>query len=126
MSKKSVNNLITNFFHKYHNYMIDKNEIHNMKFTISINDKYNSLFRRESNNNDTRINFILILSYIDDFTRQNFFKFFKAYLFKIYNVSLNINNEYYSEKTMVETLSSLFDENGDYYNLFILSFFYYF
>lgn len=100
--------------------MIDKNDIYSMNFMIHINDDYKPLFDKEDIHS---VHFIWLLSYINKFTRLNFFKFYKAYLFKIHGVIIELGN---SENSIINTLSSLFDENKDYYNLFILSFFYYF
>ena len=118
-TKKSLNDFTSTFFLKYYKNNINSDRI-SMKYNIVINDKFRIIFKHQEIYTDL----LVILSSIDSHTKFNFFKFYKVYLFKIYNEFIIIDTD--DDNKTIHNLINKFHENDDFFDLFILSFFYYF
>ena len=119
LTKKSLNDFTNTFFLKYYKNHTNSDRI-SMKYNIVIDDKFRILFKHQEKYTDL----LVILSSIDSHTKFNFFKFYKVYLFKIYNEFIIIDTD--DDNKTIHNLINKFDENDDFFDLFILSFFYYF
>ena len=118
-TKKSLNDFTSTFFLKYYKNNINSDRI-SMKYNIVINDKFRIIFKHQEIYTDL----LVILSSIDSHTKFNFFKFYKVYLFKIYNEFIIIDTD--DDNKTIHNLINKFHEHDDFFDLFILSFFYYF